>query len=85
MLIGSELRRIAKQYAEKLNKQITQRVSEMNGDDHSHFLIYRVLGITVKEGELIDTKGGFCTNTLVRFSKKQLSCVLNISSLIQVP
>lgn len=62
MLIGSELRRIAKQYAEKLNKQITQRVSEMNGDDHSHFLIYRVLGITVKEGELIDiyqNKGRF--------------------------
>ena len=34
----------------------------MEGDDKSHYLIYHMLGITVKEGELIDlyqNKGRF--------------------------
>lgn len=39
-----------------------QRVAEMEADDKSHRLIYRVLGVTDEEGNLIDVyqnKGGF--------------------------
>jgi hypothetical protein len=62
MLMKIELQRLVKQYSKKLSGQIKQRVLEMQKDDHSHFLIYRVLGISTREGELIDiyqNKGRF--------------------------
>lgn len=62
MPIRNELQALAKTYSIKLGKQIDQRISEMEQDDDSHFLIYSVLGVTTKEGKLIDlyqNKGRF--------------------------
>lgn len=41
-------------YSATLNEQIALRKEEMKADDTSHYLIYRVLGITSKEGQSID-------------------------------
>ena len=60
--IEEKMRQLAAEYAERLGKKIAQRVEEMEGDDKSHFLVYRVLGITDEEGHLIDVyqnKGRF--------------------------
>lgn len=54
MAIEDEIRDLANWHAEALKKKIDERVEEMQQDDTSHFLIYRVLGITVEEGSLID-------------------------------
>jgi hypothetical protein len=62
MPIEHELRALAKTYSEKLSGQIDARVAEMEEDDQSHFLIYRVLGVTTREGKMIDiyqNKGRF--------------------------
>lgn len=62
MDIKDEIRTLADQYAANLADKISERLVEMRGDDRSHFLIYRVLGITDEEGELIDVyqnKGRF--------------------------
>lgn len=66
MPIEHELRALAKAYSEQLGKRIDARVQEMEEDDQSHFLIYRVLGITTKEGKMIDiyqNKGRFLYNS----------------------
>ncbi|MEW8640283.1 MAG: ApaLI family restriction endonuclease [Candidatus Thiodiazotropha endolucinida] len=62
MTIEQKIRELAKDYATKLNGKIDARVKEMEDDDHSHFLIYRVLRVTTKEGKMIDVyqnKGRF--------------------------
>ncbi|NLN63455.1 MAG: ApaLI family restriction endonuclease [Myxococcales bacterium] len=62
MSIKEQIHAIANQHASKLAKQIDQRVQDMDADDTSHFLIYRVLGVTEEEGRLIDVyqnKGRF--------------------------
>ncbi len=53
-LLISKINILAKAYANKLNSQITIRKAEMKEDDNSHYLIYRILGITEREGKLID-------------------------------
>ena len=45
---------LAETYSINLKSQIGQRKEDMKTDDTSHYLIYRVLGITTKEGQLID-------------------------------
>lgn len=53
---------LADQYANELKKQVDSRIEEMKNDDNSHYLIYRVLGVSDKEGNLIDlyqNKGRF--------------------------
>lgn len=53
---------LADSYAERLKNAIDARISEMETDDVSHYLIYRVLGIAEAEGHLIDVyqnKGRF--------------------------
>lgn len=53
---------LAESYAERLKNAIEGRVREMQADDVSHYLIYRVLGIAQAEGHLIDVyqnKGRF--------------------------
>jgi hypothetical protein len=53
---------LADKYSKDLEKQIIGRTEEMLTDDKSHYLIYQVLGISDKEGELIDlyqNKGRF--------------------------
>ena len=62
MTTREHIRQLADQYAQRLNTAIDGRVTEMLGDDLSHYLIYRVLGISEQEGQLIDVyqnKGRF--------------------------
>jgi len=62
MDIFHEISELAKKYSNNLKTKVDDRVSEMKGDDNAHYLIYRVLGISEKEGKLIDiyqNKGRF--------------------------
>ena len=62
MNIKEEIENIATRYRNKLNLQIQKRIEEMQDDDNSHHLIYRVLGVSITEGEKIDiyqNKGRF--------------------------
>ena len=45
---------LAEKYSSDLKERIEQRKEDMKMDDKSHYLIYRALGITASEGELID-------------------------------
>ncbi len=53
-LLTSKMEILSEEYASNLNSKIENRKEEMKGDDNSHYLIYRVLGITTIEGQLID-------------------------------
>lgn len=60
--IEQAIRLLARDYADRLAKAIDKRVEEMKADDKSHYLIYRVLGISDEEGHLVDVyqnKGRF--------------------------
>ena len=60
--IKDKVRQLALEYANQLQQRISQRVADMKEDDKSHFLVYRVLGVTDEEGNLIDmyqNKGRF--------------------------
>ncbi len=62
MSTEEKIKALASEYADRLKQKIDARVEEMKNDDRSHFLIYQVLGITDKEGQLIDiyqNKGRF--------------------------
>ncbi|MCY4539458.1 MAG: ApaLI family restriction endonuclease [Chloroflexi bacterium] len=62
MTVDQQIRAIAAKYAAVLETRVQDRVAEMVSDDKSHFLIYRVLGVSVEEGEAIDiyqNKGRF--------------------------
>lgn len=53
---------LALKYAHELKSKMEGRVAEMEVDDTSHYLIYRVLGVSDAEGKLIDVyqnKGRF--------------------------
>ena len=57
-----EIKSLSDKYASELRSKIDERTEEMKSDDNSHFLIYRVLGISESEGNLIDiyqNKGRF--------------------------
>ena len=60
--IKDKIIELADNYSKNLRKKIDERIAEMEEDNNSHYLIYRVLGITSKEGNLIDVyqnKGRF--------------------------
>ena len=60
--IESRIRALANKYADTLKQRMDKRVEEMEEDDNSHYLIYQVLGVSDKEGRLIDiyqNKGRF--------------------------
>lgn len=62
MTTRNKIRLLADQYADKLKNKIDARVTEMEDDDTSHYLIYRVLGVQETERHLIDVyqnKGRF--------------------------
>ena len=62
MSIKEDIRSLADKYADTLKSQLDKRILDMDKDDVSHFLIYRVLGVTDEEGKLIDVyqnKGRF--------------------------
>jgi len=52
--LKQKIKELAEVYSANLNKQIVQRKEDMKADDNSHYLVYRVLGITTTEGQLID-------------------------------
>lgn len=49
MSIEDEIKDLANCHAETLKQKIDERVEEMQQDDTSHFLIYRVLGVASEE------------------------------------
>ena len=53
-LLKTKIKVLSDEYAENLKRKINERHLEMQKDDNSHYLIYRVLGIPEKEGALID-------------------------------
>ncbi len=60
--ITKQIELLAEKYAKGLDKQIKARITEMEQDDRSYYLIYQVLGISAQEGHLIDAyqnKGRF--------------------------
>ena len=60
--IKEKIIELANTYSENLKKKMDDRVAEMEQDNNSHYLIYRVLGVTSKEGKMIDVyqnKGRF--------------------------
>lgn len=62
MEVYATIKNLADKYAEDLKNQVDLRIEEMKSDDNSHYLLYRVLGITNEEGSLIDlyqNKGRF--------------------------
>ncbi len=62
MKTAEKIKQLAKEYRQRLIKAIDKRLIEMEADDVSHYLIYQVLGISKKEGKLIDeyqNKGRF--------------------------
>lgn len=48
------IKNLAEVYSANLKEKIEARTEEMEADDNSHYLIYRVLGISLQEGQLID-------------------------------
>ena len=48
------IKNLAEVYSANLKGKIEARTEEMKADDNSHYLIYRVLGISLQEGQLID-------------------------------
>ncbi len=68
--VEDAIRQLAKRYAADLRQKIDARTVEMQEDDTSHFLIYRVLGISAEEGHAVDiyqNKGRFLYNAAGRF------------------
>ena len=60
--IEQDIIALADKYAATLKKQMEGRLVEMEADDNTHYLLYRVLGVTDEEGKLIDVyqnKGRF--------------------------
>jgi ApaLI-like restriction endonuclease len=62
MDIKEQITLLAKTYADNLKRAVEMRVQDMEVDDTSHYLIYKVLGISDSEGKQIDVyqnKGRF--------------------------
>lgn len=53
-LLKNKIGKLADEYADNLKNKTVARKEEMKADDNSHYLIYRVLGISHEEGILID-------------------------------
>ncbi|PNK60134.1 ApaLI family restriction endonuclease [Psychrobacter sp. FDAARGOS_221] len=53
-LLEKQIEAIADKYAANLDEKISTRKIEMKQDDNSHYLIYRVLGVSQEDGQLID-------------------------------
>jgi hypothetical protein len=60
--IFEKINSLASRFSTTLKIAIDSRIAEMESDDNSHYLLYRVLGIANAEGKLIDeyqNKGRF--------------------------
>lgn len=86
MAIFDEILQLSNKYSNQLDLQINTRMNEMKFDDTSHYLIYRVLGITNQEGNLIDiyqNKGRFLYKYAGLLLRSQLFYVLDIKIQMQ--
>ncbi|MFH1170632.1 MAG: ApaLI family restriction endonuclease [Candidatus Vogelbacteria bacterium] len=52
--IQEKILALSEKYSKTLRQKMTGRITEMEVDNNSHYLIYRVLGIAAEEGKLID-------------------------------
>lgn len=52
--IQEKILALSDKYSNNLRQKMTERITEMESDDNSHYLLYRVLGIATEEGKLID-------------------------------
>ncbi len=62
MELLEEIEALAKKHAAELEGKVNARVAEMESDDLTHFLVYKVLGVSTEEGKMIDiyqNKGRF--------------------------
>jgi len=62
MDIETQIRELAEHYAAEFNRNVQERTIEMEADDKSHYLVYKVLGISDEDGAAIDlyqNKGRF--------------------------
>ena len=62
MSIDGQIQALADKYAGALKRATERRLSEMETDDTSHFLVYQVLGVSDEEGHLMNVyqnKGRF--------------------------
>ncbi len=60
--IYERINALAEKYSKTLRQKMDERIIEMESDDNSHYLLYRVLGVANEEGNLIDeyqNKGRF--------------------------
>jgi hypothetical protein len=61
-MIEKKIEALAQEFRDRLQQVTSDRVEEMLSDDVSHYLIYRVLGVSFSEGQAIDVyqnKGRF--------------------------
>lgn len=75
----ARLTQLADTYASQLKNQVDERVREMQSDDKAHYLIYRVLGVSAREGDQIDVyqnKGRFLYQYAGRFLEKAATMCL---------
>ncbi len=80
--LKQKIKDLAETFSSHLNKKIRQRKEDMKADDNSHYLIYRVLGITTKEGQLIDeyqNTGRFLYKYAGSFLEEAATLCLNYS------
>lgn len=52
--IQEKILALSEKYSKTLRQKMSGRITEMEADNNSHYLIYRVLGIATEEGKLID-------------------------------
>lgn len=86
-LLRSKINALADEHASNLNQKIISRKEEMKKDDNSHYLIYRVLGISYEEGFLIDeyqNTGRFLYKYAGSFWKKLPQCAYFLQTAMAV-
>jgi len=77
--IVSQITALADSYASRLQSQTSLRKEQMKSDDTSHYLIYQVLGVSCKEGYLIDeyqNTGRFLYKYAGSFLEEAATCCL---------
>ena len=75
---------LADKYAANLRKQVDIRIEEKKDDDNAHYLLYRVLGVSDEEGNLIDlyqNKGRFLYKYAGAFLEEALEILEQIADL----
>ena len=80
--IVSQITALSDAYASRLQKQIQLRKEQMKLDDTSHYLIYQVLGISCREGYLIDeyqNTGRFLYKYAGSFLEEAATCCLKLA------